>query len=239
MSVPGATRITLFYPFLLAIILVSCAGAGTDAVRDESGVRIRTRIESEKTKVADILVYVEGADGDQVTGAVVVVRNSANDVVLLPFDPVRYCYAGSIAIAEEENFSISVDSILLADSIDYSIPHVRITEEPVLAQFRDSSGRSVLAGENLDGGEEIQVAWSSRIPGSVYQVSARTALETVYSVSTEAPQVVIPAGTFASGSSYYLQIQAQKIFGDPLFRVADYYSVATFPGSSHVFNCAP
>jgi hypothetical protein len=60
----------------------------------------------------------------------------------------------------------------------------------------------------------------------VYQIALKTALQTVYATSTNAATLTIPALTLPAGS-YWLEIIAQRIHGDPYFKGASYYAVSS------------
>ena len=58
----------------------------------------------------------------------------------------------------------------------------------------------------------------------------------MYSVSTKAQQIIIPANTLSVGTSYFAQIQAQQLGGDPTFTEADYYSASVYDNSNLGFS---
>lgn len=167
------------------------------------------------------------------------VRNMANETSLFSFDPGSYCYSGSIGIAPVEDLAFSVDSLRFSEPCVFSIPHRRISDGPALLQFRDASGHSVLSGEELDAGEDILIAWSSVAAPAVYKIMIRIAAETSCRITAEATEVILPAGILEAGSACYLRLDFQRIFGDPLFKAADYYSVATREGVNRVFSLSP
>jgi hypothetical protein len=218
---------------LVSLFLWSCADA---QVQDENTVKVRTVVESEKSDEADIRVFLEGPDGNMVTGAVVIVRNSKNAVLKIPFDPASFCYSESFPIPSDGMLYFSVQSLLSDDIVEYSVPHVPLTSPPVVSVFRDSSGNSALSGQALDADSPVQVAWNALATGVVYQVAVKTALSTLYAESTEANEILIPADSLEAGSGYYLSITAEKIFGDPLFRSASYYSVSAYTGAKMAFS---
>jgi hypothetical protein len=224
------------YFFLSGIIcLTACNEDGGDGSYDD--IAVRTVIESEESSTADIRVYVEGSDGNALTGSVVLLRDSQNRVKNLEFDPYKYCYTGSAAIPGDGLFFVKVRSLAMEYAREFTVPHVILSEKPVVSTFQDADGSSVLSGQGLSSVKEIMVAWNSAGSGSiVYQVSVKTALHTLYSVSTSANNISIPASTLPAGNNYMFVIVAQKIFGDPFFEISDYYSVSVIRGAMVSFN---
>lgn len=200
---------------------------------DDSDVRVRTLIESTGTADAEVTVTVEGPDGNAVSGAVVLVRDSANTVSILPFDYEICSYTGAREVLPDGVFVVCVKSALLEKDYERSITHVQLVTKPELIEFRDQSGNSVLEGSALNGSEPLQIAWNSLGDGVVYIVSLRTAVTVYYKASTEACTYQVPADTLSVESDYYIDIQAQKILGDPLYSDEDYYS-ASCSGSTYV-----
>jgi hypothetical protein len=207
-------------PVLGAIVLFLSGCSQTVA----NEVHVRTRIESSGTASATISVYVEGSDGNAVTGAVVQVLDSINSVMSLPFDSQSCAYAGSRSVPADGRFKIRVQSVLLKSDYSRTIPHTLLDSKPQLSDFRDASGNSVLEGKALHVNEPWHLGWQSLGQGVVYSITFRTATKVFYSVSTEACSITVPAGTLGAGSTWYVEIQAQRIIGDPDYKDFDYCS---------------
>lgn len=215
---------------LVAILFASCEQDGDSLV---GNARVRTLIESTGTGGAEISVTVEGPDGNAVSGAVVLVGDSAKSVSVLPFDYESCSYTGKHDILADGMFTIRVKSALLEADYERSIRHVQLGTKPTVVEFRDQSGNSVMEGDSLMGSEPLQIAWNSLGEDVVYIITLRTATTVYYKTSTEACSCQIPAGTLKVGSDYYVDIQAQIILGDPLYSEEDYYS-ASCSGSVNV-----
>ncbi|MCK9171202.1 MAG: hypothetical protein M0P01_12380 [Treponema sp.] len=158
---------------------------------------VRTVISSSGgAETADLTVYTENGEGDAVTGAVVLAETNSGSVSRIAFDPETYSYNSKAEISSDGVFNFSVQSSLLKNKIKYSITHIQLKSAPCITIFRDEEGKSVLEGERVSALEDIQIAWNSVYSGTVYKVSIKTALLTIYSVSTKALQVTVPAAVF-------------------------------------------
>lgn len=190
-------------------------------------IAVRTTVESENADDARIRVFVEGPDGNMVTGSVVTVRNSKNAMLKIPFDPESFCYTASFPVPSEDLLYFCVQTLLTDTVTSYSIPHGSIEADPEIKLFRDSLGNSVLSGQALDADSPIQIAWDSLGDGVVYEIAISSASETLYTVSTHEFEIQIPAGSIKAGTGLFAEIIARRIFGDPFFRFESYYSVST------------
>ncbi len=216
--------------FIVSLLFASCEREGDSLA---GNARVRTLIESTGTGGAEISVTVEGPDGNAVSGAVVLVGDSAKSVSILPFDYETCSYTGTRDVLADGVFTICVKSALLDDDYERSIRHVQLGAKPSVVEFRDQSGNSVLEGDALLASEPLQIAWESLGEGVVYVITLRTATTVYYKISAESCACQIPADTLTAGSVYYADIQAQVILGDPLYSEEDYYS-ASCSGSVYV-----
>lgn len=211
--------------FILSLLFTTSCNDSNSGTSD-NGISVRAILESEESSTVDIKVYVEGADGNALTGAVVLVSDSQNKVTNLEFDSDKYCYTGSAPVLSDGMFIFKVNSLAVADMEEFTVPHTILSIKPVVSTFQDADGNSVLSGQALSSSKEIQVAWNSVGSDIVYQVTVKTALRTLYSVSTNACNISIPASSITAGTNYMFEIIAQKIYGDPYFQNANYYSVS-------------
>jgi hypothetical protein len=223
--------------FLVVFIFASCRYPSGDSSEKDRSLTVRTVISSSGgAGTADLTVYTENGKGDVVTGAIVLAATNTGSVSRIAFNPETYSYNTKTEIPSDGVFKFSVQSSLVEDKIKYSITHIPLKSAPCITIFRDAEGKSVLEGERVSASEDIQIAWDSVYSGTVYKVSIKTALLTIYSVSTKALQVTVPAAVLSQNKTYYAQIEAQYINGDPLFETADYYSVSVYDGANVSFT---
>lgn len=213
-------KVLLFLTPLILLLVSSC--------EQRQAIRIRTTVESSATgSAATANVYLEGSDGNVLTGAVVLVSTADNIVTKLDFDSTAYCYrTKSLPLSKSQEYRFTIQSNAASKIITYTVPHSFISTQPIVNVFEGSSGKSVLKGDKLEATDAIQVAWSPSDGGNVYQITIKDSVQTVYSTATSGTFVRIPADTLASGS-YYLEITAQSLYGDPLFQDADFYSASS------------
>jgi hypothetical protein len=229
--VPSLKRLVLLAGVCL---LLSC----TDAAQDGATVKVRPRASVTGTGTGSVrcAVWVEGPAGDSLTGAVVTVRNGANQVTLLAYDAAQCAYTATVEeTARDAAYTFEVSSILLDTPMTLKVPYTALTQKPGVTVFQDVSGASVLNGQGLGAGQPVQIAWTSCGEGAAYQVTVKTALTAVYSVSTNAKTVTLPAGAIPAGN-YTLEIIAQKIYGDPYFKEAVYYSLSATKSAALSFH---
>jgi hypothetical protein len=201
-----------------------------------AGLSARVSVESEKTDTADIRVYLEGNDGNLVTGALVIVKSEQNTTLKLDFDYTGGVYTGGYPIPPDGKLYIEIRSVLLSEPMKLSVLHRPVPVRPVVQTFQDESGKSALYGQPMQYDLVKQIGWNDCGEGVVYQVIIKDAFGIVYTKSTEALTVDIPAGNIPPGAGYTIQIIAQKIDGDPLFITHNYYSAAVNKGSLVSFN---
>jgi len=230
------------FVFIVFTLFLSCS---TDESNDEinntptfPAIFPRVSIVSQNTNIADVNVEIEGLDGNLVSGAVVLVSNSVNGVNKCSYDPATWSYNGKYPIPADGLINIIINSILSPVPVTYSIFHRQIINKPIINVFEDSSGASVLLGMALDFLNEVQIGWTSCGEGIVYHISIKSSLQTLYEASTESLTHFISGGKFAisPGQIYYLQVNAQRIIGDPLFQKNNYYSAAIRTGDIISFN---
>jgi hypothetical protein len=197
--------------------------------------RVRAVLRSTGTGGVRATVFVEGPDGNSLSGAVVTVKDPRNALLMLNYDSVACSYNGiTEELPGETSYHIEVGTILYSQKISLTVPYSRISEAPNITVFQDAAGNSVLHGQTLESSQPVQIGWAGSGEAAVYQATIRTSLRTVYSVSTNANTVTVPAGAIPSGA-YILELSAQKIQGDAFFNSSSYYSLS-FINASPV-NC--
>ncbi|AEE17420.1 hypothetical protein [Treponema brennaborense] len=223
-----------FFAGGILFLLVSCSQMMSSGDAD---IFVRIAVESEKKSDAVVRIFAEGADGNMLTGATVLVYDTLKQVSPVKFDTQEWCYKITLPVPSDGIFRISVSSAVSAAAKEYTVPHFQCKGAPVVTLIQDSEGKSVFAGEKPSSAKDIQICWNTDgVAGTVYKVAVKTALEAVYTVSCEQAQVVIPAGTLLPNQTYYAQVQAQRIAGDAFFKNAPYYSVSVYTGSNVGFS---
>jgi hypothetical protein len=220
--------------FTLVLLFASCGNPAQDTfVQPQVRAVFRP---SNGANTVQARVFIEGPDGNAVSGAVVIVRDGRNAITHLEYNSSAQSYNGVLEEPLDNSiYVVEVSTVLSESIITLTVPYSRVTNAPNVTVFQDSSGSSVLNGQPLAASMPIQIGWADSGDGIVYQLTIRTALRTVYAVSTEARTVTIPANTVPSGV-YLLEITAQKIHGDLHFRSAPYYSVSFITAPMVSFN---
>jgi hypothetical protein len=135
----------------------------------------------------------------------------------------------------ETMYTIEVATILLDNPIVQKVPYSELSRRPDITVFQDAAGHSVLNGQAISKETPLQIAWTSCGTGIVYQLTVKTTIKTIYAISSNAETVTIPADIIPSGL-YTLEILAQKIYGDPYFKEADYCSTSSSKSMGISFN---
>lgn len=219
-------NLTILFFSLLTFIFFSCS-----FFEENENINTRISIQSSNNGTYEICVFVEGLDGQIITGASVMIINKNNQITHIPFNTNKWCYFTEISITNDENLKLYVDSVLLENPMEIEIPCSPLKNKPIITSIQDSSGTSVFLGNNPSNLKDIQIGWDSCGDDVVYYLTIKNALSTVYSSSTEQNQLVIPAGSLEFGENYYATVQAQKINGDPMFKTYSYYFVSVIESS--------
>jgi hypothetical protein len=188
--------------------------------------RVRAVLKSTGAGGVRATVFVEGPDGNSLSGAMVTVKDTRNALLQLNYDSVACSYNGiTEELPGESSYDVEVATIISPRKINLTVPYSRISVAPNITVFQDAEGQSVLHGQNIKSNQPVQIGWAGSGEAAVYQVTIKTALRTVYSVSTNANTVMVPAGVVPPGS-YVLELSAQKIQGDAFFNSSSYYSLS-------------
>jgi hypothetical protein len=206
----------------VCFVLFSCDNFSRENVQPH----VRAVLKSTGSGGVKATVYVEGPDGNSLSGAMVNVKDKRNALLQLGYDSVSCSYTGILEeLSGESGYDVEVATILSSKNIKLTVPYSKITNAPNITVFQDAAGNSVLHGQTIESSQPVQIGWAGSGEGVVYQVTIRTALKTVYSTSTNANTVTVPADTIPSGA-YLLEVSAQKIHGDAFFISSSYYSLS-------------
>lgn len=210
----------------ISILFFSC-----EPYAKNKKINTRVSVQSLKNENYVIRVFVEGLDGQIITGASVILINENNQITHIPFNTNEWCYFSKINITNDEIFKLYVNSILLENPMEMEIPCSPLKNKPIITSIQDSSGTSVFLGNNPSSSKDIQVTWDSCGDDITYYATIKNALSTVYATSTEQNQFIIPAGSLEPRTNYYATVQAQKISGDSMFKTYNYYFVSVIESS--------
>ncbi len=211
--------------FFVLLLFAMCENPAQESSQARS--RVRAAFRSGGNNVIKASVFVEGPDGNSLSGAVVTVTDNRNSMQQLNYNSSSCSYDGVLEeVTGDTAYILEVLSILSDDVIRLSIPYSKPENAPNVIVFQDANGNSVLNGQPILKGQAIQIGWANCGEDVVYQLTLRTSLENVYVVSSNACTVTIPAGTIPAGA-YILEITAQKIYGDMYYRSFPYYSAST------------
>ncbi|MDR0495658.1 MAG: hypothetical protein LBG95_08550 [Treponema sp.] len=211
-----------FVLLALCCAFFSCKNPSQEPVRPG----IRAVLKSTGTGGVKASVFVEGPDGNSLSGAVVTVLDTRNALLQLSYDSVACSYNGiTEELPGESSYIIEVTTMIFPEKLRLTAPYSRLSDAPNITVFQDAAGNSVLHGQSIESSQPVQIGWEGSGEGIVYQAVIKTALKTVYSVSTNANTVTVPEDTIPAGS-YLLELSAQKIHGDAFFSSASYYSLS-------------
>lgn len=223
-----------YYLVLIVILLFGCELSDSSNCRNTLNLRIA--VHSKNTLRTEVCVYIEGFDGNYLTGCTVIVLNSSGVASLLGFNLDKGCYYSEIPVSEDGVYEIRVNSSLLDDTIVKYFEHHVLKMKTELELFQNNSGASALSGETLSSEVPIQIGWSEVQEASIYQLEVYKAGNLVLVRSIPTTVTVIEPGALMPGTDYYCKIDAQYIKGDPLFESTFYYSFSEVSGSSFYFS---
>lgn len=199
--------------------------------------RVYSIIESGGGNGVTLSLFVEGPDGDTLTGSIVTAVNPGNEAALMGFNFTRGCFTGSFDSAQSGDYIISVKSNQFpGEELAVTIEHMVLTEKAGITGLTDSSGAAALQGEDLNGTQPVSAVWSAVENADIYQVVIKKDIEVVTTISTDESRCLIPAGVFDEQGNYSIAVNAQYIAGDPVFSGANYYSASISNGASFFFT---
>lgn len=224
---------TLLIVFL--VIFISCSNSSTSYESE----MVRIALASPYNDKVEARVYIEGLDGNIVTGAVVSVKDSANSITILNYNFQQGCYYGLVNKASGGEYTFTVNSRLFKTPKEYIVPHLYLenTIDIKKIEMLNQIGESYQNYDTFNTSLPIRITWPSSVENCTYKITIKTPAKVLYEVSTNNKTIEIPANTIPAGTNYvYLQIQQQKLYGDILFQNANYYSVSVYSTGSINFN---
>jgi hypothetical protein len=213
--------LSLWVSLAFCSVLISCSATGSPSLAGA-----KASVISRYGGVIGVSVYLEGSDGDCVTGAKICAANPAGEVQVLGFDQARGCYYDCFDTQLSGEYRVRIDSVLLGSTPKiFSIEHDPPSGAPTAIQCTDSGGNNALVGQSLRRDEAISLKWAE-VPGAtLYSVQLSDGTELAYEGTAETNNLVIPAGAMPSGS-YDVRIEAQWLEGDPYLITTDTYSAS-------------
>ena len=209
-------------------VALSCSG---EAQRP-SIAAIRLSLVSQYGSAVQVSVYLEGSDGEWVTGARVSATNPAKEVQLLGFSETQGCYYGTFDDPLSGTYSIDLHSALLgSDSRTFSLEHEVPSGVPAVSQCSDELGDNALIGQALGADQKICLRWAALGDVSLYRVGINRGAIQAYSEDVADNSLEIPANTLEAGP-YSVKISAQWLRGDPYLIASDTYSASQSQSSS-------
>ena len=197
-----------------------------------SSPRFDARISLESDAYANLVlkVYVEGSDGDSVTGSLVLVVTPSYETLLLDYNESKGCYTGSLSGAESGTYHLTIRSYMSKDPFELEVPHAVLITRPIISGVSGVDGTNGLTGYPLATDEGITVSWNVVPEASAYRLEVRKDGVVVYAASCRDTAFLIPEGSIKATGTIGLSVLAQYQAGDPFFLEASYSSVSTAAG---------
>lgn len=173
-----------------------------------------------------IRVFMEGNDGNYITGARVHITNPGGQLESAGFTTNEGCYKGYFEELLSGEYTITVYSPLLPQTETMVIQHTIPEGSPFITQLSDEGGNNALLGNPLNGNSNVSVRWDPVTGGGIYVVSLKRGVNPVWTQSLSECALTIPSLTMADNGSYTLSITSQCITGDPFLIEEPYYSVS-------------
>lgn len=222
---------------LLAVVSFSCdLGSNSSSETKKDSMDIRFVLETKNMVQTVANIFLEGNDGNLVTGSSVIVRNSENVATLIGFDFTKGCYSGNIPASSDGKYSVEIISKLLDEKKTQTVEHFTLEENPTINQLVDSDSNDATLGGELNLNSDISLTWNSVSNSSIYQIKVLKNGKEVYVSTSKENTVIIAADTLKESGQYSVFISAQYISGDPLFEKENYYSYSEKVGTTLLFN---
>lgn len=221
---------------LIVILSLYNCSLGKDDVSSEKTLDIRFIIETKNKQQTSANIFLEGSDGNLVTGSTVIIINSENVATLAGFDFTKGCYSNYIPSTLNGEYSIEVISSLLDKKRVQKVEHFILLEAPLINQLADSEGNRALTGDTLNISEEINLSWDLVKESTIYQIRILKNGKDIYTGSSKDNSIIIPGNTLKEEGQFSVYITAQYISGDPIFEKSNYYSYSEKIGSTLIFN---
>jgi hypothetical protein len=223
-----------FVLFLVLAIYVSCS-LTEDASEKDGVLNLKISLESIQNQESTAKVFLQGADGDQVTGSTVIIVNNQGVVNLLPFSFNQGCYSGDIPLSTDGEYTIMVDSLLVQEPLMQEVQHPILTDSPDILVLENPLGESALQGETLLLEQGLQIGWSAVENATVYQVALYYQGTICHIGSVSGTALTLTADDLSGAGMFSCCVKAQYIGGDGLLLSENYYSYSEASGPSIVF----
>lgn len=207
----------------LILITLLCCCSLEEAEDPLTVPGIRTIVEHSNSDRYKVYVFLEGNDGQSVTGALVYLVNNNNTHSLLQYDFTEGCYTLEPDYLESGTYNIVVKSRAFKESRE-EIVFSRVSESPTIEILQDSIGNNALTGDYLTKNRDISISWEGIENTTSYTLSIFISGSLVNTIVTTENNYIL-SGLDKSGS-YSISIKAQAINGDPLFIEKSYYTVS-------------
>jgi len=231
-------RRPLLLVFILSLLpLSACSYREYTDIAFPRDVRVRANVIQDGTDAVQCVLYAEGPFGDALSGAAATVNDPDNRMALLVYDASSCSYLAQLpAPSQETIYTFEVTSIILDEPLTIQVPYTPVETAPAVSVFQDSAGNDFFNAGKVAHTSPIQIGWESCGEDLTYQIDIKTTVKTVYSASTKALTVTIPADTLSGGVNYILQITAQALRGDPFYKTANYYSLSSKTSAGVYFD---
>ena len=210
----------------MGVVCGSCA-IGQPKIASEA-----ISITSQFGSSVQVRVFLEGSDGNEVTGARASATSPGGSVQTLGFNLQEGCYFGSFPESLSGTYKVNILSTLLGEQAkEVGVKHTVLDEAPSVTQCVDSDGHNGLLGQSLVASEAVDIHWNPVGNATVYTIAVNQGAIQKWSTTTSDPLVSVPAGVLSAGN-YTLQVNAQWIQGDPYLQTSTTYSASQSIGSS-------
>lgn len=216
--------------FILSVGFACFTGCNTNTTRSITSIKLS--VVSKYSSVVQVSVYLEGMDGNYVSGARVLAINPAHQVQVLGFSNTAGCYYGIFNDLLSGPYTIEVYSSLVGpEGKEYVVEHKIPQGASTITQCSDASGNNTLIGQEVNAVQDISLRWTALDNASLYVLQINQGYLQAYSSSVLGNSLIIPANTLSPGS-YTVKLSAQWLSGDPYLVSSDTYSVSQSQSSS-------
>jgi len=191
-------------------------------------------MEQTGASAAKVRVRLEDASGNVPTGARVLLETPAAALSWLYFDNETNMYETSLTSPISGDYTVSVRSTL--GNVESVVPYVSLSATPTVQTLQDAEGTTAGGNKSLKSSLAISASWQAIAGATAYQVAVMQGASTIVIVSTTGTSYVFPPGTFTSGKTYALRVEAQYIAGDPYLRDKDYYAFSYSDSPDYYFT---
>lgn len=214
------------------MFLLSCNLLSIEEKDGDREINMRIALESVKNEGNHVRVFLEGKDGNFLTGSTVIIVNSQGVVNLLGFSFEKGCYIGEIPFSVDGIYKIMVDSVLMRNTLVQEINHYILLEDSEIQVLQNPQDLSALEGETLDIAKGLQIGWSSVEHATVYQIMLYYEGNLCYLGTASSTSLTLEPEQLKGSGLYTCQIVAQYISGDALMLQENFYSFSQTSGSS-------